>query len=109
MDELSELRKKRMLELMKAQQNNPQINEELQMAEALAVMEKEIRNYLDDKAYDRLNNIKLVNKDMAIKVIYLLYQLKTAGRLVKKLSDEEFKKLLLDIMPKKREPRIMRR
>lgn len=109
MDELAELRKKRMLELMKAQQQNVAINEEQQINDAIAMMEREIRIYLDDKAYERLNNIKLVNKDMAIKAIYLLYQLKATGKLVRKLSDDDFKKLLMQLMPKKREPKIMRR
>jgi len=108
MDELAELRRKRMLELMKAQQNNV-ISEEQQVADAIAVMEREVRAYLDDKAYERLNNIKLVNKDLAVEAIYLLYQLRAAGRLIGKLSDDDFKKLLLQIMPKKREPKIVRR
>ncbi|NPA38609.1 MAG: hypothetical protein GXN99_02325 [Candidatus Nanohaloarchaeota archaeon] len=107
--ELEALRKKRMMELMKANPDAQLAQQESQIKEAFKAIERDIRKHLDDKAYERLNNIKLINPELAQQVVYLLYQLKMAGRLPSKLKDNEFKQILNRLIPKKREPKIIRK
>ena len=80
-----------------------------QLANQLKEMERVASLVLDDNAYTRLNNIKLINEDLALNVMALLYQLYASGRIKKKMNDNAFKELLLQLTPKDRETKIIRK
>ena len=102
--ELEQLRRKRMEELM-----NNQIAQEEVINNTINELEKEVQKYLEREAWSRLTNIKHINRELYLQAIYLIYQLGKAGRLRKPMCDDSLKKLLNEIIGKKREPKIMRR
>ena len=59
------------------------------------------RSLLEEKAMERLNNVKIVNKELYLKVIQLVLYLQRAGQLQGKIGDEELKQLLEKIRNKK--------
>ena len=59
------------------------------------------RYLLEEKAMERLNNVKIVNKELYLKVIQLVLYLQRAGQLQGKIGDEELKQLLEKIRNKK--------
>ncbi len=111
MDSLEEIRKRKLQELLKKQQAvmEESLNEK---PDPLAVADqyvKYFRRNLDEKAYERLMNVRMINPNLYLHACYLLYQMKSTGRLQKVLTDEELKRLLLSMLPKERETRIIRK
>jgi len=58
---------------------------------------------------ERLNTIKLTKPDFAGAVEQQLIQLAQSGRLKNKITDSQFKELLRQLAPKKRDYSITRR
>ncbi len=111
MDSLEEIRKRKLQELLKRQE--AAIEEPLNdKPDPIAVADQYIKYFrenLDEKAYERLMNVRMINPNLYFHVCYLLYQMKSTGRLQKVLTDEELKRLLLNMLPKERETRIIRK
>lgn len=101
--DIEEIRRKKMEELSKKLQEREMIENQIREMERVAAL------ILDDKAYERLNNIKLVNEELAMKITTLLYQLYTSGRIRRKIDDNAFKQLISQLLPQKRESKIIRK
>lgn len=105
MRDLEEIRKKKLQE-MQFQMNNQQEQQKEQEAEIQ--IESILRQILSPKAKSRLTNIKLVNKQKYMQVVQSLLYISKIGKLNEKISDEQLKKLLEKIQPKKKEIKIRR-
>lgn len=108
MDELEEIRKRKLLEIQK------QIEEEKRKEEEKKAVELQIKQIisqvLTQEAKERLARIRLANPEYASQIELLLVSLAQQGKINKRLSDREFKEFLKKIneaMPK-REFRIIK-
>ena len=109
MDDLEALRAKRLAELQMRQQQQSYGNdyqEQMQkQVETEAQIKQIVKKLLDTSAQSRLTNLRLANPDFARQVEILLIQLYQSGRLAK-LTDEQFKNLLLKINEGRRDIKI---
>ena len=67
-----------------------------------------VRTLLTEEAKARLNNVKLVNKELYMKTVQAIVYLKNAGKISGKLSEEQLK-ALLETLRNKREISIKRK
>lgn len=67
---------------------------------------KFVGNFFEPNAIERMNNIQISNPEMFNQIIQLVIQNVRAGRLTKKISDEELKILAGRILSQKRETKI---
>lgn len=111
MDELEALRQKRLQQLMQ-QQLSQQYQEQMQRAAQEQQISEQLDAFatqiLEPEAKQRLVNIRFARPEFARQIEVLLLRLYQSGQLRRKLSDEEFKKILEKISSQKREPTIKR-
>jgi programmed cell death protein 5 len=87
-------------------QNN---DEEARRREAEAAMRhKALMVLLDENARQRLMNIRIVKPDLAAAVENYLISAASTGRLSRALTDEELKKLLINLQQPKKDFKINR-
>lgn len=105
-DELEELRRKKLQQMQEELAKQKEAEEQARLLE----LQKELllKKILTPEAKSRLANIKLANPEFAAQVEVLLIRLYQMGK-VTKLTDEEFKQLLLKIRGKKKETKIIRK
>ena len=110
MPTLDEIRKKKLQELMQAQQQKSQhqYDEQLQLQQQVEQMESVVRQYLSKDALVRYGNIKAAHNEKALQLVALLFQLIQNGQLKSVIDDKIMKKLLLQLEPKKRDIQIRR-
>lgn len=73
----------------------------------IQTMESIVKKFLDKKAIERLNNLKIAHKDRYLQILMILYQNILSGRINRKLKDEEFKRILEKLVSmNKRKTRI---
>ncbi len=103
-EDLEEIRRRKLEEYQKRLQAR-QLEE--QQREALELQKRAIlRKILDPDARTRLANVRLVNPGLAEQVEYTLIALYQSGRLARRVTDAELKKILERLSSRKREPRI---
>ncbi|MGD0535416.1 DNA-binding protein [Methanoregula sp.] len=106
-DELSEIRKRRMAQL---QQQAGQQQEELDQQQRLKQqMQMVLMQILEPDARERLNTIKLTKPEFAGAVEQQLVALAQSGRLKQKITDAQFKDVLRQLAPVKRDYSITRK
>ena len=112
MSEIDELRKKRMQQLIEQQKQSQLAQAQLQQLRQQEEIEAQIKliinKILTPEARSRLGNIRTVRPEFARQIELFLIQLYQTGRLPKQLSDEELKKILVEISNRKKEIRIKR-
>ena len=109
-DELSELRKRRMAQLQQQAGDQQTMQAELERQERIkSQMQMVLMSILEPDARERLNTIKLTKPDFAGAVEQQLIQLAQSGRLKNKITDSQFKELIRQLAPKKRDYSITRR
>ena len=109
-DELSELRKRRMAQLQQQAGDQQAMQAELERQERnKSQMQMVLMSILEPDARERLNTIKLTKPDFVGAVEQQLVQLAQSGRLKNKITDSQFKELLRQLAPKKRDYSITRR
>ncbi len=106
-DELEQIRRRRLEQLQSQQAGLQQSSAEIE--EARARKNALLRQILTPEARERLNSIRLTRPDFAESVESQLIALYQSGRLTGQITDEQLKKLLKQITPKKQEIRIRRR
>ena len=99
MSSLEELREKKRQELQR--QAEGQEKEEARAMEAQ--LDSLLRSVLTPEAKSRLSNIKLVNKELYLKVAQSLLYLAKSGQLEGKIDDAQLKTLLEKVKGTKRE------
>ena len=120
MSELDEIRKRRMAELQKqaamnadpqqlAQQQMAQQQAAQQQAEMEAQLKQAMKQILTPEARGRLDNLRLTKPELVQNIEIQLLQSAQAGSLRGKVTDEQLKVLLRNLMGQKREIHITRR
>ena len=107
-DELSEIRKRRMAQLQQqaGQQQAGRAERQQRLKQQIQMILMQI---LEPDARERLNTIKLTKPDFAGAVEQQLVALAQSGRLKQKITDAQFKELLRQLAPAKRDYSITRK
>ena len=105
-DELEELRRRKLSALQR------QLAEEQRKAQMQQQLELEkqalLRNILTPEARQRLSNLKMVKPEFTDQLELQLIQLAQQGKLPIPLSDEQLKRILIQLQSQKRETKIRR-
>ena len=105
-DELAEIRRQRMMQMQQqqaAEQDKIQRQQQQQ-----AQMQSVLMQAMEPAARERLNTIRLTKPEFASSVEQQIASLAQSGRLQKKITDEQLKQLLTQIVPQKKEFNIRR-
>ncbi len=86
----------------------PQLEEQMKIQQQVAQLETMAKQFLAPDAIARYGNIKSAHPQRALQISALIAQLGQQGKLPNRLSDAEFKELLLQLEPAKREVSIKR-
>ncbi len=76
---------------------NEELEKQIQLQKQIEQLEKFVKQYLSKEAISRYGNIKTANPDKAIQILLILNQLIQSGQLQEKLTDDQFKQLLLHL------------
>lgn len=106
MDELEELRKKRMQEIQKKAQRQSQ--EQAQLHQQITQLESIVKTTLTKKAIERYGNVKAANPEKAVQLLAVIGQMLQSGK-AKKINDNELKQMLIMLEPEKKQINIKRK
>lgn len=109
MDELEEIKKRRLQELRKKQleQMQQQSQEQEQLQQQVQQLESTVKQAFTKEALERYGNLKAAFPDKAVQLTVILAQAIQSGQIAK-IDDETLKEVLRRLSPKKREFRINR-
>ena len=110
MPTLDEIRKKKLEELMRLQQEklHQQAEEQAQIQQQIEYMESVVRQFLTKEALVRYGNLKTAHQEKALQMLIALFQAIQKGQIQNKIDDLMLKKILERLTPKKKEIRIKR-
>jgi len=103
MDELEELRQRKLQDMMGAQQD-----EQAQLQQQIYQLESMVKSAMTREAIVRFGNIKAAHPEKAVQVLVVLAQLLQAGQL-KAINDEKLKEILAKMQPEKKRFSIRRK
>ncbi|HJJ34038.1 hypothetical protein SDC9_18363 [bioreactor metagenome] len=105
-DELAEIRRQRMMQMQQQQMaEQDQIQRQQQMQ---AQIQSVLMQVMEPEARERLNTIRLTKPEFASSVEQQIVSLAQSGRLRNKITDEQLRQLLTQIVPQKKEFNIRR-
>jgi programmed cell death protein 5 len=105
-DELAEIRRQRMMQMQQQQMaEQDQIQRQQQMQ---AQIQSVLMQVMEPEARERLNTIRLTKPEFAASVEQQIVSLAQSGRLHQKITDEQLRQLLTQIVPHKKEFNIHR-
>lgn len=108
MDDLEEIRRRKLMELQRQREL-----EELQKEEMRRQYEAQkkaiLRAILEPEAKERLSRVKLAHPELAEAVENQLIYLAQSGKIQSKITDKMLVEILKRVQPKKRETRIIRK
>lgn len=107
MDELEELKKKKLQELQQKQQEalQQQVQEEAQLQQ----LEAAVKQFFTKEALQRYGNLKAAHPEKAVQVLVVLGQLMQSGKITQKITDDQLKELLKQMESKKKDFTIKHR
>lgn len=109
-DELAEIRKRKMAQLQQQAVDQQGMQAELdRQQQQKAQIQMILMQILESDARERLNTIKLTKPEFAAAIEQQLVLLAQSGRLRQKITDAQFKELLRQIAPAKRDYTITRK
>ena len=104
-DELAEIRRQRMMQRQQQMAEQEQAQRQQQMQ---AQIQSVLMQAMEPEARERLNTIKLTKLEFAAAVEQQIVALAQSGRLRQKITDDQLKQLLSQIVPQKKEFNIRR-
>jgi DNA-binding TFAR19-related protein (PDSD5 family) len=110
MSSLEEIRKKKLEELMKLQQEKAQqqAEEQAQIQQQIEMMENAVKQFFTKEALARYGNLKTAHPEKAIQLLLILFNAIRSGQLKDKIDDNQLKSILERFTPKKKEIKIKR-
>ena len=106
-DEMDELRRKRVEELQNQSAREQDVQRQREQTESANQQKQSIlRSILSDQAKQRVNNIKLVNPQMAEAIENQLITLAQSGRIRGVISEEQLLQMLRELQNSKRDTKI---
>jgi len=106
-EELEELRKRRLSAMQRrASEEQKDVQAEEQMEQEKQAL---LRSILSPDARQRLANLKMIKPEFTSQLELQLIQLAQQGRVSIPMSDEQLKKILIQLQSRKRETKITRR
>ncbi len=110
MPTLDEIRKKKLEELMRLQQEklHQQAEEQAQIQQQIEYMESVVRQFLTKEALVRYGNLKTAHQEKALQMLIVLFQAIQKGQIQAKIDDLMLKRILEQLSPKKKEIKIRR-
>lgn len=103
-DEIEEIRRRKIEQLQEEAAMEKMMEEDIE-SQKQAVL----RQILEPAAKERLARIKIARPQIGEQIENQLISLAQSGRMNGKISDEDFRRLLTRILPKKREIKIRRK
>jgi programmed cell death protein 5 len=109
MDELEKIRKKKLEQLQRAQQENlqQQLQQEAQLQQQIEQLEMIVRQVLTKDAMQRYGNLKAAHPEKALQLLIVLAQAIQHGEL-HSIDDKTLKEILIKLTPQKRDFKIRR-
>ncbi len=109
MDELEKIRKKKLEQLQRAQQENlnQQMQQESQMQQQIEQLEMIVKQALTREALQRYGNLKVAHPEKAMQVLVILGQALQQGQ-ISKVDDKMLKEVLIKLTPEKKDFKIKR-
>lgn len=110
MAELSDIRKRKLQELMQLQQEKlqQQSSEQAQLQQQIDYMETAVKRFFTKEALARYGSLKTAHQEKALQILVVLFQAIQKGQIQDKIDDSTLKNLLEQMTPKKREINIKR-
>jgi programmed cell death protein 5 len=105
-DELAEIRRQRMMQLQQQQMTEQEQTRRQQQMQTQ--IQSVLMQVVEPEARERLNTIKLTKPEFATAVEQQIFVLAQSGRLHQKITDNQLKQLLSQIVPQKKEFNIRR-
>jgi programmed cell death protein 5 len=106
-EELEELRRRRLSAMQRrASEEQKDVQAEEQMEQEKQAV---LRSILSPDARQRLANLKMIKPEFTSQLELQLIQLAQQGRVPTPMSDEQLKKILIQLQSRKRETKITRR
>lgn len=106
MPTLEEIKKKKLEELMRLQQEK--LQEQAQVQQQIEYMEGTVRQFFTKEALARYGNLKAAHAEKAIQLLLILFQAIHKGQIRGKIDDSALKKILEQLTPRKKEIKIKR-
>jgi programmed cell death protein 5 len=108
-DDLEVLRKKKLLELQQQMTSQKALEEQEASQEEFKQQKKSVLRYiLTSGARERLTRIKIARPELGELIENQLIVLAQTGKLQNKINDQQFRRLLSQILPEKRDTKIRR-
>ena len=98
-DEIEALKDKKLKELQKQQQQS--LNGQIEFQQKLTQLENMTKRFLTKEAISRYSNVKVAHPEIAVKAISIIAQAVQTNQLKEKITDQQFKNLLIQIQEKK--------
>ncbi len=109
MDDLEEIKKRKLAELQKQQEQAiQQQSQEQQLQSQLEQLEAVVKQFLSKEALQRYGNLKAAHQEKAVQLLVILGQAIQQGQIKEKITDEKLKNLLKQLQPEKKEFKIKR-
>lgn len=109
-DELAEIRRRKMQEMQRQQMSHQAMeDEEARQKQAEAQIHMMLLKILEPEARERLNTIKLTKPEFAQAVEQQLIMLAQSGRIKERISDDQLKAILKQLIPEKKDFKITRK
>ncbi len=106
--DLEELKKQK-LDQLQRELMQKQMQEQFEAQEQLEQLESVAKPFLSPEALARYGNLKAVHTEKAIQSIVVIAQLIQQEKIKEKVTDEQYKNLLLRLTPEKKEFRITKK
>ena len=110
MPTLEEIKKKKLEELMRLQQEKlqQQAQEQAHMQQQIEYVEEKVRQFFTKEALARYGNLKAAHAEKAVQLLLVLFQAIQKGQVHGKIDDSVLKKILEQLTPRKKEIKIKR-
>ncbi len=110
MTTVEELKRKKLEQMMMAQQQSAQMQaeNEAQLAQQIEMLEMAVKQLLTKEALQRYGNLKSAHPEKAVQLLVGIGQLMQTHN-IKQITDEQLKQLLMQITPEKKEFKIIRK